>query len=125
MKESIQPLGDRVIIKSPEEGETKSKRGKVLLHETATRGQVMWGEVFRVGPGIYTQTGDLIPTSVRVGDSVMYKKDMVGDKIKIEDEEYIMFREHDLLMVDSNTPTPNITQLLNDSSPINTFKGEY
>jgi co-chaperonin GroES (HSP10) len=37
--------------------------------------------------------------SVGVGDSVMYKKDMGGDPIKLNGEEYLLFREHDLLMI--------------------------
>lgn len=100
MKETIQPLGDRVIIKAPEGGETKAGKGKIILTAESTRGESTWGEVLLVGPGIYTQTGDLIPTSVKVGDLVLYKKEMVGDKITVDGAEYIMFREHDLMMVD-------------------------
>jgi co-chaperonin GroES (HSP10) len=32
----------------------------------------------------------------------MYKKDMGGDSIKLNGEEYLMFREHDLIMVIKN-----------------------
>jgi chaperonin GroES len=66
------------------------------------RGQCVWGEVISVGEGIFTQTGDKIPMTVEVGDRVMYKKDMGGDVIKLNDEEYLMFREHDLIMVIKN-----------------------
>ncbi len=71
---------------------------------------------------------------------------MVGDKIIVEEQEYIMFREHDLMMVDRQSPTFDPKQLLNDSrfdrtpsqptsipdndlqndsSPMNTFKSEF
>ncbi len=121
MKDTYQPLGDRVIIKAPEQGDTTSKKGKIIIPDSTTRGESMWGEVLRVGQGIRTQTGDLIPTSVNVGDLVLYKKDMVGDKITIEEVEYIMFREHDLMMVDRQSPPFDPKQLLYDSS----FRKEF
>jgi co-chaperonin GroES (HSP10) len=41
----------------------------------------------------------LIPISVKEGDTVMYRQDMVGDKLTLDDIEYILFRDSDLLMV--------------------------
>jgi len=91
------PLGDRVLVKASK-GEEKTKSG-IIMTETAMRGQNVWGDVIAVGDGIFTQSGERIPMSVGVGDSVMYKKDMGGDPIKLNGEEYLLFREHDLLMV--------------------------
>jgi len=91
------PLGDRVLVRAVK-GEEKTKSG-IIMTETAMRGQNVWGEVIAVGDGIFTQSGERIPMSVEVGDSVMYKKDMGGDPIKLNGEEYLLFREHDLLMV--------------------------
>ena len=91
------PLGDRVLVRAVK-GEEKTKSG-IIMTETAMRGQSVWGDVIAVGDGIFTQSGERIPMSVGVGDSVMYKKDMGGDPIKLNGEEYLLFREHDLLMV--------------------------
>lgn len=91
------PLGDRVLVKAVK-GEEKTKSG-IIMTETAMRGQSVWGDVIAVGDGIFTQSGERIPMSVGVGDSVMYKKDMGGDPIKLNGEEYLLFREHDLLMI--------------------------
>ena len=98
LNKNYKPLGDRVIIKKPE-ADLKSESGKIILQESTSRGKIVWGEVLAVGVGIYTQTGDLIPMSINVGDEVMYKQDMAGDPIKIDGEEYILFREIDLIMV--------------------------
>ena len=95
---NYKPLGDRVLVKFVEVGEQKSKTG-IIIKDTASRGTTVWGEVLAVGNGLFTQTGDMIPMSVKVGDNVMYKKDMVGDPITLEDEKYLLFRESDLLMV--------------------------
>lgn len=91
------PLGDRVLVKAVK-GEEKTKSG-IIMTETSMRGQSVWGDVIAVGDGIFTQNGERIPMSVEVGDSVMYKKDMGGDPIKLNGEEYLLFREHDLLMI--------------------------
>ena len=91
------PLGDRVLVKAVK-GEEKTKSG-IIMTETSMRGQSVWGDVIAVGDGIFTQSGERIPMSVEVGDSVMYKKDMGGDPIKLNGEEYLLFREHDLLMI--------------------------
>ena len=98
MIENYKPLGDRVLVKYTDVGEQKSKTG-IILKDSTTRGTTVWGEVLAVGNGLYTQTGDMIPMSVKVGDNVMYKKDMVGDPITLDDEKYLLFRESDLLMV--------------------------
>ena len=97
MAEMAKPLGDRVLIKEQKQ-EEKTSSG-IIISESAKRGQAVWGEVISVGDGIFTQTGDRIPMSVKIGDKVMYKKDMAGDPIKLGTEEYLVFREHDLIMV--------------------------
>ena len=96
--EKYKPLGDRVLVRYTDVGEIKSKTG-IILKDSTTRGTTVWGEVLAVGNGLYTQTGDMIPMSVKVGDDVMYKKDMVGDPIELDGEKYLLFRESDLLMV--------------------------
>jgi chaperonin GroES len=100
MKNVAKPLGDRVLV-IPTQGEEKSKSG-IVMTETAMRGQAVWGEVVSVGDGIFTQTGERIPMTIEVGDKVMYKKDMTGDPIKLDGNQYLIFREHDLIMVIKN-----------------------
>jgi chaperonin GroES len=100
MEGVAKPLGDRVLVKYTK-GDEKTASG-IIITDSAMRGQCVWGEVISVGEGIFTQTGDKIPMTVEVGDKVMYKKDMGGDVIKLNDEEYLMFREHDLIMVIKN-----------------------
>ena len=98
MIENYKPLGDRVLVNFTDVGEQKSKTG-IILKDSTTRGTATWGEVLAVGGGLYTQTGDMIPMTVKVGDKVLYKKDMVGDPLELDGEKYLLFRESDLLMV--------------------------
>lgn len=115
LDKKIQPLGDRVVLEKPD-SETLSASKKILITDAVGRGKAVWGEVIAVGEGIYTQTGDVIPMNVKVGDEVLYKKDMVGDTLEVDGKEYIVFREHDLIMVKRHIPnelnTP--TSLLKD-----------
>ena len=90
------PLGDRVLVEPIKEEEIKAN---IILTDTIERGAHVCGKVKSVGPGVYTQSGEKIPMTVEVGELVIYKQDMVGDKIEVNGGEYILFREHDLLMV--------------------------
>lgn len=97
----VKPLGDRVLVKPEDKGDKKTQSG-IILTDSVTRGETVFGEVVSVGPGIFTQSGDRIPVTVQVGDKVMYKKDMSGTPIKLDDVEYLLFHEHELLMIIKN-----------------------
>ena len=95
METNFKPLGDRVLVK-PESVEQKSKGG-LILNDSISRGQKIEGEVIAVGTGLYSQNGNLIPMSVKVGDKVLYSKDEATNKIKLNDIELLIFREHELI----------------------------
>jgi chaperonin GroES len=95
METNFQPLGDRVLVK-PDQVEQKSKGG-LILNDSISRGQKIEGEVVAVGTGLFSQTGNVIPMSVKVGDKVLYSKDEATNKIKLNDTELLIFREHELI----------------------------
>ena len=88
----VKPLADRVIVK-PIEVEEKTKSG-IVLPDTAKE-KPQEGEVVAVGPGRY-EDGKLIPMNVKQGDRVLFAK-YAGTEIKIDDEEYLIMRESDIL----------------------------
>lgn len=91
----LRPLGDRVIVK-PLEVEEKTKGG-IILPDTAKE-KPMQGEVIAVGPGKRSENGELQPMDVKVGDRVLYGK-YSGTEVKIDDVEYLILRENDILAV--------------------------
>lgn len=95
MEGKFKPLGDRILVK-PIQDETRTKTG-IILTESARRGEMVYGEVIAVGTGIFSQNGSRIPITVKVGDRVLYKMEMGGEKIKIDNVEYLLFNEHELL----------------------------
>jgi chaperonin GroES len=91
----IRPLHDRVLVTRIEEKE-KSKGG-IIIPDTAKEKPVM-GKVFSVGKGRVTEDGKVIPLDVRKGDTVLFSK-YGGTDVKIDDKEYLILREDDILGV--------------------------
>jgi chaperonin GroES len=99
-KETFQlakPLADRVLIEK-EVVQTKTAGG-IIIPETAQTEDTKIGVVVSVGNGVYTNDGVLIPMSVKVGDKVMMPQIGTAQTVKLEDKEYYLFREQELLMV--------------------------
>ena len=92
-KIKIQPLGDRVILKAVEAKEVK--KSGIIIPETAKE-KPQEAVVIAVGKGRVAEDGKLIPMEVKAGDTVLYGK-YSGTEIKINDEEYLIMREEDVL----------------------------
>lgn len=88
------PLGDRVVLKQLVAEET-TKSGIVLPGQNKEKPQQ--AEVIAVGPGGMID-GKEIKMEVNVGDNVIYSK-YAGTDVKIEDEEYIIVKQSDILAV--------------------------
>ena len=93
MLKRFRPLLDRVLIERVA-AETKSKGG-ILLPEKAL-GKVLEGKVIACGPGRRNDKGDIIPPNVNVGDHVLLPE-FGGTKIELEEKEYHLFRDNELL----------------------------
>ena len=91
------PLADRVLIKT--EKEVTKTAGGIILPETAEARDTKIGTVVSVGEGIYTNDGVKIPMTVQVGDKVMMPMVGTAQKVKLGDEEFLLFREQELLMI--------------------------
>lgn len=88
------PLGDRVVLKQLEAEET-TKSGIVLPGQNKEKPQQ--AEVIAVGPGGMVD-GKEIKMEVSVGQTVIYSK-YAGTDVKLDDEEFIVVRQNDILAV--------------------------
>jgi chaperonin GroES len=95
-KINIKPLADYVLIE-PIKEEEKTKAG-ILLPESAEKEKPEKGKVIAVGPGRRDEKGNLIPISVKVGQTVLFKK-YGPDEIKVDDKEYLICKEEDILAI--------------------------
>ena len=91
---NIKPLADRVVLKLIEAEET-TKSGIILAGSAKEKPEV--AEVIAVGPGGMVD-GKEIGMYVKVGDKVLTSK-YSGTEVKIEDEEYIIVKQNDILAV--------------------------
>lgn len=94
---NLKPLADRVIVKEMDamDGAHQTKGG-IFIPDTSEKDSTLKrGEVVAVGPGKFDEDGERrVPMSVAVGDTVVYQW---GDKIKVDDEEYTLVREPDIV----------------------------
>lgn len=90
---NVQPLGDRVLVLRLEEEEVQ--RGGIIIPDTAKE-KPQQGEVVAVGPGRVGDNGDRVALEVKVGDKILFGK-YSGTEVKVDDDEYLMMREEDIL----------------------------
>ncbi|MFQ5662699.1 MAG: co-chaperone GroES [Terriglobia bacterium] len=95
MATNVRPLHDRILIKRIEEGETV--KGGIIIPDTAKE-KPQEGEVIAVGNGKKTEEGKLVPLDVKAGDHILFGK-YSGTDIRIDDEEYLILREEEVLAV--------------------------
>ena len=94
----FKPLGDRVLVKPTKKEENKSSGG-IIIEESMKIHHKLYGNVIEIGTGIFSQSGDRIPMTVQVGDTVMYEKSQATNELEIDGEKYLLFNEHQLLGV--------------------------
>ena len=90
----LAPLGDRVVIKALVAEET-TKSGIVLPGQAKEKPQQ--AEVVAVGPGGMVD-GKEVKMQVKAGDKIIYSK-YAGTEVKLEDEEYIIVKQSDILAI--------------------------
>ena len=90
----IEPLADRVVVKSVEAEET-TKSGIILAGSAKEKPQV--AEVVAVGPGGLVD-GKEVKMTVKVGDKVITSK-YSGTEVKCDGTEYNIVRQSDILAV--------------------------
>ena len=94
-KTKLRPLHDRILVKRIEEGEVR--RGGIIIPDTAKE-KPQEGKVIAVGAGKVTEDGKKIPLDVKAGDRILFGK-YSGSEVKIEDKEYLILREEDVLAI--------------------------
>ena len=91
----FRPLHDRVLVKRVEE-DSKTKGG-IIIPDTAKE-KPQEAEVIAVGEGKFNDAGSRIKLDVKKGDTVLIGK-YSGTDIKIDDVEYTILREDEVLAI--------------------------
>src|SRR5438132_11419625 len=93
MTVNISAQHDRVVVTRLEEKETA--KGGISIPDTAKE-KPQEGEVMAIGAG-KMEKGHRIPLDVKVGDRILFGK-YTGNDIKIDDQEYLILREEEILV---------------------------
>ncbi len=91
----IKPIQDRIVVKEIQI-EKKSPGGLILAGSAADKPSQ--GTVIAVGPGTYLENGDFVVPGVSEGDKVLFVQGS-GQLVKIEDEEFRILQEVEILAI--------------------------
>ena len=94
----IKPLYDHILVDRMEE---EVKKGGIIIPDTAKE-KPQQGKVMAVGSGRRDEKGNRIPLEVKKGDIILFGK-YAGTEVRIEDSEYLIIREDDVLGIVDKT----------------------
>ena len=92
---NIQPLGDRVLVQRLEAAEIK--KGGIIIPESAQE-KPMEAKIIALGTGKVLEDGTKVDFEVKKGDRILIGK-YSGTDIKLDDEEYLILSQDDILAV--------------------------
>lgn len=93
---NFKPLSNHLFLEPLEE--EKKTKGGIVLPDSVEKERPVKGKVLAVGPGKKNDRGELQSMSVKVGDTVLFKK-YGPDEIEIEGKKYLVGDEDDILAV--------------------------
>ena len=91
----LKPLNDRVLVKRLESEEKTA--GGLFIPDTAKE-KPSKGQVVAAGPGKAGENGERVALAVKAGDMVLFNK-YAGTEVKLDDKEYLIVRQSDILAV--------------------------
>ena len=90
----IRPLNENVVLKKDKV--LKQTASGIVLSQKEE--ETEYATVIAVGDGFRNDKGEIIPVEVKVGDKVIYKS-YSPTKIKLDEEEYLIVSQKDILAV--------------------------
>ena len=98
----LRPLHDRILVERTDEDDEQVKGGIIIPDSAKEKPQR--GEVIAVGNGKRLEDGSIVALDVKVGDRILFAK-YAGNEVKIDDNEYLIFREDEVLAILEDTKT--------------------
>lgn len=95
-KMNFRPLSNHLFLEPLEE--EKTTKSGIVIPDSAEKERPTRGRVVAVGPGKRDEDGDPIPMSVKVGDTVLFKK-YGPDEVELDGKKYLVGDEDDILAV--------------------------
>lgn len=99
----LQPLHNQVVIIKDKDAIENATKGGIILSDAEATARVT-GTVVAIGGGVFTNTGDVLPMTVKLLDRVRFRE-TYGDDFTLFGNEYHCLKEQDIICI-----LPNITQ---------------
>ena len=96
----VRPIGDRFLVEPVEEKEQRSKKGAIIIPDSAKE-KPMESVVVAVGTGKTGDDGKKVFLEVKKGDRVLVSK-YGGTEIKLDGKDYRIFNGDDILAIIDN-----------------------
>jgi chaperonin GroES len=93
---NFKPLSNHLFIEPLEE--EKVSKGGIVLPDTAEKEKPVKGKVLATGPGKRNDKGEISAMSVKVGDTVLFKK-YGPDEFELDGKKYLVGDEDDILAI--------------------------
>ena len=91
----LQPMGERIVIQREESEEMTA--GGIVLPDSAKEKPAR-GTVVAIGSGKLLDDGSRAESQLKAGDLVLFSS-YAGETVEIDDVEYLLMREDDVLAV--------------------------
>ena len=95
----LKPINDKLIVKQKEKPEEQKTDSGIILPDTVSGGQLLEGEVIAVSDGAYSMSGKLIPTTVKVGDNILYSTHASAQEHKLDGETVVILSQNEVLSI--------------------------
>lgn len=95
---NLQLNEDRILVLI--EDNTDTTKTGIVIPDSAKK-KPTTGKIVDIGPGRYTEYGFLTPMKFEIDDIVEFPENS-GDKVVIDDQEYLILRSREILFTISN-----------------------
>ena len=92
----FKPLSNHLFLEPLEE--EKTTKSGIVIQDSAEKERPTRGKVIAVGPGKRNEKGEVAPMSVKVGDTVLFKK-YGPDEVELDGKKYLVGDEDDILAI--------------------------
>ena len=96
----LRPVHDKIVVKSLDKdaNEDVTESG-IILPDSVSGGKLIEGEVIEVSEGMYSQTGEILPLMVKVGDIILYHSHHNAQEYKLNDEDVLIMGQNEVLSI--------------------------
>lgn len=95
-QKKITPLGGHILVK-PIQEDQKTDSG-IIIPDTAEKEKPQKGTIIALGTGKLSKGGNKIPFTVKVKDTVLFKK-YSPEEIEVDGETLLILEESDILAI--------------------------